>query len=140
MNTAESSPHLPQLEKGQVNVKVKVTQSCLTLCNPMDCPWDSPGQNAGMGSLSLLLQGIFPAQGSNPGLPHRRWILYQLRHKGSPRILEWVAMPSSRILYLVVYISEKAKAPHSSTLAGRIPWMEEPGGLQSMRSLRVGHD
>ena len=31
-------------------------------------------------------------------------------------------------------------APHSSTLAGRIPWMEEPGGLQSMGSLRVGHD
>ena len=31
-------------------------------------------------------------------------------------------------------------APHSSTLAGKIPWMEEPGGLQSMESLRVGHD
>ena len=36
--------------------------------------------------------------------------------------------------------SEKAMAPHSSTLAWKIPWMEEPGGLQSMRSLRVGHD
>ena len=36
--------------------------------------------------------------------------------------------------------SEKAMAPHSSTLAWRIPWMEEPGGLQSMGSLRVGHD
>ena len=35
---------------------------------------------------------------------------------------------------------EKAMAPHSSTLAWKIPWMEEPGGLQSMRSLRVGHD
>ena len=35
---------------------------------------------------------------------------------------------------------EKAMAPHSSTLAWSIPWMEEPGGLQSMRSLRVGHD
>ena len=42
-----------------------------------------------MGSLSLL-QGIFPTQGSNQGLPHYRWILYQLSHKGSPRILEWV--------------------------------------------------
>ena len=31
-------------------------------------------------------------------------------------------------------------APHSSTLAWKIPWMEEPGGLQSMGSLRVGHD
>ena len=35
---------------------------------------------------------------------------------------------------------EKAMAPHSSTLAWKIPWMEEPGGLQSMRSLRVGHN
>ena len=51
---------------------------------------NSPGQNIGMGSLSLF-QGIFPTQGLNPGLPHCRWILYQLSHKGSPRILEWVA-------------------------------------------------
>ena len=35
---------------------------------------------------------------------------------------------------------EKAMAPHSSTLAWKIPWIEEPGRLQSMRSLRVGHD
>ena len=40
-------------------------------------PWNSPGQNTGVGSLSLL-QGIFPTQGSNPGLPQCRWILYQL--------------------------------------------------------------
>ena len=45
-------------------------------------PWSSPGQNTGVGSLSLL-QGIFPTQESNPGLPHCRWILYQLSHKGS---------------------------------------------------------
>ena len=44
-------------------------------------PWNSPGQNTVMGSLSLL-QGIFPTQGSNPGLPHCRWILYQLSHQG----------------------------------------------------------
>ena len=43
-----------------------------------------------------LLQGIFPTQGSNPGLPHCGQILYQLSHKGSPRILEWVAFPFSR--------------------------------------------
>ena len=35
---------------------------------------------------------------------------------------------------------EKAMAPHSGTLAWKIPWMEEPGGLQSMGSQRVGHD
>ena len=58
-------------------------------------PWSSLGQNTGAGSLSLL-QGIFPTQGSNPGLPHCRRILYQLSHKGSPRKLEWVAYPFSR--------------------------------------------
>ena len=57
--------------------------------------WNSPGQNTGMGSLSLL-QGIFPTQGSNPGLPHCRRILYCLSHQGNPRILEWVAYPFSR--------------------------------------------
>ena len=40
-------------------------------------------------------RGIFPTQGLNPGLPHCRQILYQLIHKGSPGILEWVAYPFS---------------------------------------------
>ena len=48
----------------------------------------------GVGSRSLL-QGIFPTQGSNPGLLHCRWILYQLSHRGHPRILEWLAYPFS---------------------------------------------
>ena len=57
-------------------------------------PWNSLGQNTGVGSLSLL-QGILPTQGTNPGLPHGRQILYQLSHEASPRILEWVAYPFS---------------------------------------------
>jgi len=61
-------------------------------------PWNSPGQNTGVGSLSLL-QGIFPTQGLNPGLPHCSWILYQLSHKGSPGILERVASPFSRGIF-----------------------------------------
>ena len=128
---------------------MSVTQSCLTLCHPMDCspsgssfhgilqagilewvaisfsrgssrprehcrqilyhpsqvsenesrsvvsnslqphglynPWNSPGQNTGMGGLSLL-QGIFPTQESNWGLLHCRQILYQLSYQGSPRL------------------------------------------------------
>ena len=44
------------------------------------------------------------------------------------------------ILLIVVYVLEKAMAPHSSTLAWKIPWTKEPGKLQSMKSLRVGHD
>ena len=47
-------------------------------------PCNSPGQNTGVGSLSLL-QGIFPTQGLNPGLLHCRRILYQLGHKGKPK-------------------------------------------------------
>ena len=49
--------------------------------------WNSPGQNTGVGSLSLL-QEIFPTQEMNPNLLHRRRILYQLNHQGNPRILE----------------------------------------------------
>ena len=73
-------------------VTMKVAHSCPTLWDPS--PWGSPGQNTGVGSLSFP-QGIFPTQGLNPGLLHCRWILYQLSHKGSPRILEWVAFPFS---------------------------------------------
>ena len=80
-------------------VKVKVAQSCQTHWDPMDFsrPWNSPGQSTGVGSLSLL-QGDLPNAGienrspSNTGLPHCRRFLYQLSHKGSPRILEWVAL------------------------------------------------
>ena len=51
-------------------------------------PRNSPGQNSGVDNLSLL-QRIFPTQGSNPGVMHCRWILYQLSHKGRP--LHWHA-------------------------------------------------
>ena len=57
---------------------------------------DSPGKNISVGCHALL-QGIFPTQGSDPGLLHCRWILYQLSLQGSPRILEWIAYPFSWI-------------------------------------------
>ena len=79
-----------------------VTQSCLTLCDPMECSppdfsvhEDSPGRNTGVGCNGLL-HGIFPIQGSNPSLLHCRQIIYHLSHQGSSRILEWVAYPLSR--------------------------------------------
>ena len=69
-----------------VDVLCLVTQLCLTLCLPMDCSLpgssvhgDSPGKNAGVGCHALL-QGIFPTQGSNPGLLHYRRILCHLSH------------------------------------------------------------
>ena len=72
-----------------------VAQSCPTLRPHGYSPWNSLGQNTGVGSL-FHLQGIFPTQGSNPSLPHYGWILCQLSHKGSPRILERVAYTFSR--------------------------------------------
>ena len=68
-----------------------VAQSCPTLCEPpRDCSLpgssvlgDSPGKNTREGCHALL-QGIFPIQGSNPGLPHWRRILYCLSHQWSP--------------------------------------------------------
>ena len=56
---------------------------------------DSPGKNTGV-DCHALLQGIFPTQGLNPGLPLCRRILCHQNHQGSPRILEWVAYPFSR--------------------------------------------
>ena len=80
-------PILSHLEERiDAKVKVLVTHSCLTLCDParLPCPWDSLGKNTGVGSHSLP-QRIFPIQGSNPDLLHCRWDLYHLRHQGSPR-------------------------------------------------------
>ena len=100
---------------------MKVTQPCPTVCNPMDYTVPSPGdlpnpgiesrsptlwanslpveppgkpKNTGVGSL-FLRQQIFLTQELNPGLPYCRWILYQLSHQGSPRILERGAYPFS---------------------------------------------
>ena len=60
---------------GVTILKVKVAQLCPTLQAHGYSPWNSPGQNTGVGSLSLL-QGVFLTQGLNPGLPHCRQILY----------------------------------------------------------------
>ena len=122
---------------GRFHILVLSCESHIVMSNSLQplglySPWNSPSQNTGVGSLSLLqrifpeikprshtlqvdtwpakpqrkprntgvgslclLQQIFPTQGMNPGLPHCRLILYQLSHKGSPRILEWVAYPFS---------------------------------------------
>ena len=68
--------------------------SRVQLCHPVGCtrlpplpprllrPWDYPGRNTGVGC-HFILQEIFPTQELNPGLPHRRWILYHLSHRGS---------------------------------------------------------
>ena len=162
-------------------------------CDPVDCsqpsrlpcPWDFPGKNTGVGC-HFLLQGIFPTQGSNPGFPHSRQILYQLSHKGSlcshyPNIhiqyiytytvkslsrarlfvtpwtvactkllCPWGFLGKStgvgcRFLLQGIFPTQRSNPglPHCrQTLyrlshQGRLP--EEPGRLQSMGWLRVGH-
>ena len=62
-----------------------------------------------------------------------------LGHKRSD-MTKRLTLTSCNFINNYAAISEKAMAPHSSTLAWKIPWMEEPGRLQSMGSLRVGHD
>ena len=109
-------------------------------------PWtiqSTPGQNTRVGSLSLLQQ-IFPTQESNPGLPHCRWILYQLSHKGSPKntgvgslsLLQWIfptqesnqgLLHCRQILYQLSYQESKyilgcSIAQMSSKLCLRLPW------------------
>ena len=78
-----------------------VAHSCPAVCKPMDyslpgssVSGDSPGKNTGVGCHSLL-QGIFPAQWSNPGLPHCRWSLDWLSQQGSPCIY----------IYMHIYLS-----------------------------------
>ena len=111
-----------ELVYGQrAKVKVLVTQSFLTLCNPMDCsplrllcPWDSPGKNTGVGC-HFLLQGIFPTQGSNLGLPHCRQILYGQRLGLGKSVLEMVKYQHNVLL----------KQPNSLPLT---KWKEEGKG------------
>ena len=112
----------PPLSK-QRAVVVRVTVSKSLRPHGLYSPWNSPGQNTGVGSLSLL-QGIFPTQGLNPGLPHCRWILYQLSHQGSPRILEWVA-------YL---FSSRSFQPRSQTRVSCIA-----GRFFANRAIREAH-
>ena len=69
--------------ESKVTVKVARVVSDSLQPHGLYSPWNSSGQNTRVGSL-FLLQGIFPTQGSSPGLPYCRGILYQLSHQGSP--------------------------------------------------------
>ena len=79
----------------------------------------SPGKNTRVGC-HFLLQGIFPTQGLNPGLPHCRQILCPL--------------------VIAKEVSLERQPTPANIVAWRIPWTEEPGRLQSMGSQRVGHN
>ena len=151
-------------------VKVLVMQLCLTLCDPADCSSPGSSdlgvfQAKLVEWVAISSRRIFPTQGSNRRflcLVHSRQILCPVSHWGSPILIPmwpqtWSAdVPLSYLSlwffeYLLnfqhklfwsalVHSLEKAMAGHSSTLAWKIPWMEEPGRLQSRGSQRVGQD
>ena len=99
-------------------VEVLVPQSCLTLCDPMDCSpsgsfvhGDSPGKNTVVGC-HFLLQGIFQTQGSNPGLLHCRQFLYCLSHQGNTwrrnsQLNPLKSLPASRLDWSTFILGQK---------------------------------
>ena len=118
----------PEVGKSKILVasfidKKEKTQNCFLchasslshawLCDPMDCSLpgssvhrDSPGRNTRVGCHALLW-GIFPNQGSNPGLLHCRWIPYHPSHQGSPRTVEWVG--SLSLLQVIIPTQESSQ-------------------------------
>ena len=135
-----------------------VAQSCPTLYDTMDCNppcssvhGESPGQNTEV-DCHALLQGIFPTQGLNPGLPHCRWILYHLSHRGSPRTLEWInycfsrgssqprnwtGVPCIASRFFTSWVTREAQVQFSS-VAQLCPTLCNPRNL-SMPGLHVHH-
>ena len=115
------------------------------------CPWNFPGTNTGL-DCHFLFQGVFLAQGLNLHLVHWQVDSLPLCHLGSPKlgntkktvtqtVKRLPTMQETRFQSLAGEDPlEKEMAPHSNTLAWKIPWTETPGRLQSMGSQRVGHD
>ena len=106
-----------------------VAQLCLTLWDPMDCSMPSfPWINLEPGNVSWNAPSLMD-------------LLFAILRGALCKKDSGVSSSFSRKLCAArLVMSSTSTAPHSSTLAWRIPWVEEPGGLQSMESLRVGHD
>ena len=101
------------------------------------CSWNFPGKNTGVGSHSLL-QGIFPIQGSNPGLLHWRQIIYHLRHRGSPCreiIQHW--HPASSSLCHPLLVSEAQN--RGQILGGNVAGTQDATSLLSAKSEKSCH-
>ena len=115
----------------KVKSESAVTQSCPTLSEPMDC--SPPGSSVhGIFQARVLEWGAIAFSGS---LALTSSIFSYFTYTFLKKQISF-----QKYTFFYVRFTEKAMAPYSSTLARKIPWMEEPGGLQSMGSLRVGHD
>ena len=124
-----------------------VTQSHLTLSSLTDSSVNGVFPERILEWLPFLLYGIFLTQGSCPGflyLLHWQADSLTMSHLGIPNTLsifsKFTSSSKGKIIEMYTEITEKAMATHSSTLTWKIPWTEEPGRLQSLGSLRVGHD
>ena len=137
----------------KVKTQSEVAQSCPTLSDPMDC--SPPGSSVHGSFQARGLEWVASAFVSEDGVQEDllngilQRMLSATVYKASRTITEkeQVAKNTGPFLHKcsckcgrLVTALEKAMAPHSSTLAWKIPWMEEPGGLQSMGSLGIGHD
>ena len=133
---------------------LSVTQSCPTLCDPMHC--SMPGFSVLHYLLEFAQTQVHwicdTIQPSHPLLPtspalnlsqHLGFFSAWGRQDNKERnqfVIRWVVSHTENIKSSYVHRAEKAMAPHSSTLAWKIPWMVELSRLQSMGSLRVRHD
>ena len=138
-----------------VSMSAQLLQSYLTLCDPTD--YSPPGSSVYSILQAKILEWVaMPScRGSSPprdqtcvscvsciaGRFFTHCATWEARNAGNPGPVPGPErFPGEGNSYPLQYSSEKPMEPHSSTLAWKIPWMEEPGRLQSMGSLRVGHD
>ena len=116
--------------------KSDITQLCPTVCDTMDCrlPCDFAGKSTGVGC-HFLLQGIFPTQGSNPGLLHCRQTLYRLSHQFSsvtqscPTLCDPMnhSMPGLPVHHQLPEFTEPRVHPVSDTIQPSHPlWSPSP--------------
>ena len=116
-------------------VYILVAQSCLTLCEPMNC--NSPSSSV-HGIFQARIMGWVDIPFSRGSSQPKDWT--HISCIAGRFFTIWDTREALRFWYYQMTLWEKAMTPHSSTLAWKILWMEEPGGLQSMGSLRVRHD
>ena len=126
---------------------MNVAQSCPALCNPMyysmpgfSVHGDSPGKNNRVG-IHALLQGIFPTQGLDPGLPHSRRILYHLSHQVSPTEYYPALKRNEVLIHVTTWVSPKGLMPRErsqiqKSINHAIPfiWMSRIGKSTETRS------
>ena len=86
------------------------------------------------------MDGSLPGSSAHGALQARRLAQVALYFSNMDHVVSLNCLFNSRNYLDVALVTEKAMAPHSITPAWKIPWTEEPGGLQSVGSLRVGHD